>query len=265
MPSKENGPQLPGEPTVPLATPIPPPGWFGADCGAGSPLAASDELVVMLDRIRAYPTGVEFWVCFYTAFDFPEPLIRALNRPLWFSAQSVGPGMLEPRESRNQATIWAVDDVLGMSHAGGGGNATAGEQGAERERPLIDPKLLATLPGPTLEVVFPGGFIARPRPVAGRHGRAVSDPGGERSPTEQPELYETARMILPSLAFAICYWLRPIPASGAALSVRVSWSQANLAAGSADIDLTLVRSVVHLAKELIRVNVPHHRDGGQRG
>jgi hypothetical protein len=35
-------------------------------------------------------------------------------------------------------------------------------------------------------------------------------------------------MILPSLAFAICYWLRPIPASGAALSVRVSWSQANL-------------------------------------
>jgi hypothetical protein len=112
VPSKENGPQLPVEPTVPLATPIPPPGWFGADCGAGSPLAASDELVVMLDRIRAYPTGVEFWVCFYPAFDFPEPLIRALKRPLWFSAQSVGPGMLEPRESRNQATIWAVDDVL---------------------------------------------------------------------------------------------------------------------------------------------------------
>ena len=71
-----------------------------------------------------------------------------------------------------------------MSHAGGGGNATAGEQGAERERPLIDPKLLATLPGPTLEVVFPGGFIARPRlsrrlTEAMRHGVVLlSAPAG---------------------------------------------------------------------------------------
>ncbi len=66
---------------------LPPVGWRGADCTSGQTIGRSDRLTVFLDRVVAFPAGVEFWLSFYTA----EPKLRtALNRhPLFDQAQRV--------------------------------------------------------------------------------------------------------------------------------------------------------------------------------
>jgi hypothetical protein len=66
---------------------LPPLGWRGAECTSGQMVGGSDRVTVFLDRVVAFPAGIEFWLCFYTV----EPKLRtALNRhPIFDHAQRV--------------------------------------------------------------------------------------------------------------------------------------------------------------------------------
>ena len=66
---------------------LPPVGWRGADCTSGQTVGRADRVTVFLDRVVAFPAGIEFWLSFYTV----EPKLRtALNRnPMFDQAQRV--------------------------------------------------------------------------------------------------------------------------------------------------------------------------------
>jgi hypothetical protein len=62
---------------------VPPPGWIGGDGTAGAVLTSSELVAAVIDRVRAYPTGLEFWVTFHPTTEFAEPLVLALKTARW--------------------------------------------------------------------------------------------------------------------------------------------------------------------------------------
>lgn len=186
---------------------VPPPGWIGGDCTAGAVLTSSELVAAVIDRVRAYPTGLEFWVTFHPTTEFAEPLVLALKTP-----------RLMP------------DNIRSMRATG-------------------------DVPGPTVDVVTSDGNVIRPEIAVSVN--ALSTAAATGAGLEEPRLYETGRLNLPPLSFAICFWMRG-PHSGAHLVVRLRWPEADLADGSAAIDLDEVRTMASRARQLVSVRFPPH-------
>jgi hypothetical protein len=115
--------------------------------------------------------------------------------------------------------------------------------------------VLANPPSPIVDVVTSDGDITSSEPFISVEATPPASGAPARS-DEDRRLFETARLSLPTLTFAICFWLRPLPASGARLTVRLRWPEARLEEGSATIDLEEVRIMASRARQLVDVRFP---------
>jgi hypothetical protein len=206
---------------------VPPPGWIGGECKSGFDLASTDLVAAVIDHVRAYPTGLEFWVTFHPAIEFPEPLVRALKTPPW---------MRESLLTRSSSMI-------------------AGVSGEHPDDALQSIRALVSAPSPIVDVVTSDGRITSSEPFISLEAPSAAGTAPASDP-EEPRLFETARIGLPTLSFAICFWLTPVPASGAGVSVRLRWPEAHLDEGSAAIDLEEVRIMASRARQLVEVRFP---------
>jgi hypothetical protein len=204
---------------------VPPPGWIGGECKSGFDLASTDLVAAVVDHVRAYPTGLEFWVTFHPAIEFPEPL-RALKTPPW---------MRESLLTRSSSMIAGV----GGEHPGDALQSIG-----------------ALAPSPIVDVVTSDGHMTRSEPFMSVEMTPAAAAARASGP-EEPRLFETERLSLPTLTFAICFWLRPVSATGSRLTVRLRWPEAGLEEGSASIDLEEVRIMASRARRLVEVRFPH--------
>jgi hypothetical protein len=121
---------------------LPPLGWRGADCTSGQLIGRSDRLTVYLDRVVAFPVGIEFWLSFYAT----EPKLRtALNRhPMFDHAQRLF-------ENADPATA----------------------RGPEARR-MMEMMMGPHEPRPEVRVTLPDGDVVEPEPVVTTTGSQLT-------------------------------------------------------------------------------------------
>jgi len=121
---------------------LPPLGWRGAECTSGQMIGRADRVTVFLDRVLAFPAGIEFWLCFYTG----EPKLRtALNRhPMFDHAQRVfEQGGL--RDARRPEARRLMEMMMGSDE-----------------------------PRPAVEVILPDEHVLEPEPVVPTPGTPLT-------------------------------------------------------------------------------------------
>ena len=213
-----------GPPIDELRRRMPPLGWRGEDCACGEMVTESERMAVVVDRVRAFPTGVEILLAFHTADQDLMSRIQGFPTRDEMRADMMRRAQASRERSSTDAPdrpptfmAWSRLIPVRPSRVPGRNPIITVSMGS---RPEVSPLDLHHEQLPQQDA----------RPVFERSWRTHDSPGA-----------------------VVALWISPLPGEDT-LTVSVQWAEEGLAPGTVTLDMAVVRAAAPKARELYSVD-----------